>query len=280
MKKLFKPEMMKNVLWILAILLVLKMVWFVVDILWLSSVDINQKKEQGIKSLYYKVKLTPNKIAAPVPRSTPRPVAKKPTGDIKNIKLLGIYNASDITVLTIEHKGKTKVVSRGEKIDGFEVFGAGNDYAIFHKAGKEYKVWLVKNASAEKNMKMIKPIAAPKIEAPAIVEAVSDGETRIIDRTMLNHYAENMDDIYKNIGITELKKGNDLTGFKINFVKRGSPFAKLGMRRNDVIKSINGKEITSYNAAFGVYKNLKDIDSLSIVIVRENEEMELEYEIN
>ena len=89
-----------------------------------------------------------------------------------------------------------------------------------------------------------------------------------------------MDDIYKNIGIGEIKEGKDLRGFKINFVRRDSPFAKLGIRRNDVIKSINGQEITSYNAAFGVYKNIKNVDNLSLVIIRGKEEMELEYEIN
>jgi general secretion pathway protein C len=89
-----------------------------------------------------------------------------------------------------------------------------------------------------------------------------------------------MNDIYKNIGVSEIKEGKDLKGFKINFVRKDSPFSKLGIRRNDVIKSINGQEITSYNAAFGVYKNIKDVDNLNMVIMRGKEEMELEYEIN
>jgi len=283
MKKLFKPEMIKPILWIVSIFFLFKVLWFIVDVLWLSSIDINQKKVQENKVLYYKVKLTPTKIAAPIPRKISKPIERKPAGNIKNIKLLAIYNSSDDTVLTVKHKGKSKVLSRGDKIEGYVLVGAGNNFALFTKEKKEYKVWLIKNISAEKNMKMIKTIAIPKVEImpeKTVGEVISDGESKLIERSLLNHYAENMDDIYKNIGISEIKRGNDLAGFKINFVKRGSPFAKLGIRRNDVIKSINGKEITSYNAAFGVYKNLKDIDNLSIVIVRENEEMELEYEIN
>jgi len=108
----------------------------------------------------------------------------------------------------------------------------------------------------------------------------NEGSAKIIDRSLLDHYANNMDDIYKNIGISEIKEGKDIKGFKVNFVRKDSPFAKLGIRRDDVIKAVNGQEINSYNAAFGVYKNIKNIDNLSLVIIRGKEEMELEYEIN
>jgi len=47
-----------------------------------------------------------------------------------------------------------------------------------------------------------------------------------------------------------------------------------------VIKSINGQEINSYNAAYGVYKNIQNMDNLTLVVKRGKEEMELEYEIN
>ena len=89
-----------------------------------------------------------------------------------------------------------------------------------------------------------------------------------------------MDDIYKNIGIAEVKDGKDLKGFKITFVRKDSHFAKLGVRRDDVIKSINGQEINSYNSAFSMYKNIQNVDNLTPVIQRGKEEMELEYEIN
>ena len=284
MKKIFKPEMMQTLLWVAVVFSLLKLLWFVVDMKWLSHVNLNQKKPQESKALFYNVKLTPTRVAAPRPRPVVKPVIKKPVGNLKNIKLLAIYSAEDATVLTIQHKGKSKVISRGDMIEGYRLVGAGANFARFSKENKEYKVWLVKNINAENSMKMIKRVTPPKRErvpSEHLNEATNDdAEAHIIQRSMLNHYAENMDDIYQNIGVSEIKKGHDLAGFKINFVKRGSPFAKLGIRRNDVIKSINGKEITSYSAAFNVYKHLKEIDNLNIVIVRDNEEMELEYEIN
>ena len=284
MKKLIKPEMFKWVIPFFLGALAIKLLWLIVQLVWLTATDLDQPEDRSIKVLHYKVKLTPNQISAPVVVSRK---LTKIVGSIKEIKLLAVYSSSHTSVVTIEYKKKTKVLGSGDVVNGFKFESAGNNFAIFSREGKEYKIVLIKNSKAEESMHMIK-ISKPvpkKIEKmqtkkKILGEVINEGSTKIIDRSLLDHYANDMDDIYKNIGIAEMKKGKDLTGFKINFVKRDSPFAKLGIHRNDVIKSINGQEITSYNAAFSVYKTIKDIDNLSLVIVRDNEEMELEYEIN
>ena len=130
-----------------------------------------------------------------------------------------------------------------------------------------------------KNATPSSPVISPsgdKVEG----DVVDAGDHKIIDKSLMDHYAKNMDDIYKNIGIVEVKKGNILEGFRISFIRKGSPFAKLGVKRGDIIKAINGQKIDSYNAAFGVYKNISNIDNLTLVIQRGKEEMELEYEVN
>ena len=246
-----------------------------------SPIDIDQVEDQSNKALYYRVKLTPNE--APAPQKIVQKTTKKVSGSIKEIKLLAVYNSSEISVVTVEHRNKSKVLSTGETINGFVLEGAGNNFAMFSKENKNYKVMLLKTSKAGNNTSSIrKSTTSSTVEEKKEVlgEVTNEGSVRIIDRSLLDHYANNMDDIYKNIGITEMKDGKDLKGFKINFVKKGSPFAKLGIRRDDVIKAINGQEIKSYNAAFGVYKNIKDVENLNLVIMRGKEEMELEYEIN
>ena len=281
MKNLFKPEMLKWLISGLVFLLILKLLWFVIQITLLSTVDIDQEEDHSSKALYYSVKLTPNE--APAPQKV-APVVRKVAGSIKEITLLAIYNASDISVITVEYKHKSKVLSSGDVINGFTLEGAGSDYAMFSKNDKNYKVLLKTKGKTSGSVGIIKSVpTVPKsksTEKKPLGEVTNEGSVKIIDRSLLDHYAENMDDIYKNIGISEIKDGKNLKGFKINFVRRDSPFAKLGIRRNDVIKSINGQEIKSYNAAFNVYKNIKNVDDLSLVIQRGKEEMELDYEIN
>ncbi len=281
MKQLFKPYIFKNILMFLALLFVIKLVWFLIAWLWLPSGGIEHVGQKSRKALYYRVKLTPNESAVP---TKPKKEPQRQRGSINDIVLLAIYDTKDITVITVKHKGKTKVISRGDKISGFILEGAGINIARFTKNSKSYEVKLFKDKNKHQNISKSTLQNAPsstsnKVEK-IVGEVVDAGDRKIIDRSLLEHYAENMDDIYKNIGIGELKQDGNLKGFQITFVRKDSPFAKLGVQRGDIIKSINGQEINSYNAAFGVYKNIGSLDNMTLVIQRKNEEMELEYEIN
>jgi general secretion pathway protein C len=280
MKHLFSSEMFKKILALLVVLLIIKTLWFVVEVLWLPSQGIDPAVQSGPKSLYYRVKLTPNQAVAPVVNNIPVPIKE---GNMKDIKLLAIYGDSEVTIVTVANRGKTKVLSRGDNINGFVLNGGGLNYATFSKNSKSYKVMLFSPKSSGKSS-IVPTVPVPAVEKPERSKAkgeVTDlGDHKVIDRSLLEHYADNMDDIYKNIGITEVKNGRNLEGFRLTFVRKDSPFAKLGVRRDDVIKEINGQAITSYNTALEVYKNIKNIENLSLKIKRGKEEMELEYEIN
>jgi general secretion pathway protein C len=283
MKHLFKPERFYGVLLFLGTLLAVKLLWFIVEVTWLPSSGIDHIEERGGKSLYYRTRLTSPEAETPPPSKPSRPV--KPVGSIKDIKLLGIYHASDMTVVTVLYKGKTKVLATGEKINGFVLEGAGSSFALFGKNGKNYQVDLLKQHSS-RNGSTIRDLSSPSGEAEVSStpkgEIVDAGDHRIVDRSLVEHYANanNMKDIMKDIGIADEKEGNALKGFRVTFVRRNTPFAKLGLRRGDIIKAINGQEINSYSAAMSVYNNINKMENLTLTIKRGKEEMELEYEIN
>ena len=100
MKHLFKPETFKRIWSLLILLLVIKIVWFMVAVIWLPTAGVDHSEEKQAKALYYRVKLGPNEAQAP--KSDTKPL--QGAGSIKDIKLLAIYNASDVTVVTVVHK--------------------------------------------------------------------------------------------------------------------------------------------------------------------------------
>jgi len=276
---------MKKIIGLFLVLVIIKALWVMVEVLWLSASGVDHVEEKGSKALFYRVKLTPNEAPAPVLKK--KTTKLKPSGSIKDIKLLAIYNASDATVVTIEYKSKTKVLVRGKDINGFVLEGAGSNFARFTKHGKSYEVMLedIKKGTGKSNYTVRKP-SKIKTDNKKVKSSIPEGDIvdagdhKIIDKSLFDHYTKNMDDIYKNIGIAEIKEGKDIKGFRISFIKRDSPFSKLGLQRNDIIKSMNGQTINSYNAAFGVYKNIQNAENVTVVIERGKEEMELEYEIN
>jgi len=280
MKDLFRPQRFRSLFSILVLLLVIKLLWFVVEVVWLPSHGEEYIEEKAGKALYYRVKLTPNE--APAPQTTKTIRITVPQGSIKDIELLAIYNASDITVITVAYKKKTKVLSRGDEINGFVLESAGSNFATFSKNAKTYQISLTKSKKGNKSIRKAKGAARTGNSSSHEAEGdiVDAGDHLLVDKSLIEHYAKNMKEVTKNIGITEQKEGGNLKGFRVTFIRKNSHFSKLGLRRGDVIKSINGQEINSYNAAMNVYKKIDTMDSLSLTIKRGKEEMELEYEIN
>lgn len=282
MKHLFKPHIFKRILSLLVLLLSVKFLWFVVELLWLPSSGVEHTEDKGVKALYYRVKLTPSEVPAPDKQKLAS--LAKPQGSIKDVELLAIYNASDVTVITILYKNKTQVLSKGDEINGFKLEGAGNHFATFSKDSKTYQINLIESKKGEKDTSGIKSVpdsaAGQSSPSEAVGDIVDAGDHRIVDRSLVAHYANNMEEIMKDIGISDQREGQNLKGFRVTFVRKNSHFSKLGLRRGDMIKAINGQEITSYNDAMNAYKNIDKMSGLSLTVTRGKEEMELEYEIN
>ena len=279
MKRLFKPENIKTLIVVLSLMLAVKLGWFVVEMTLLHSKGVDINKSPAAKSLYYRTRFASQKL------QQRRKIEKaKPVSDIKSFKLLALYHSPSRTVVTISKNGKSKVLVRGDQIDGYVLDDATAREAIFLRNGKSYRLALIeptKNPNSKSSVKYVKPKSEmPKENNEPKGEVTEGDDVTIVDRSLLDHYRKNMKDIWKNIGIMEIKKDGKIDGFKVNFVKRGSDFAKLGLRRGDVIKSINGEELNSYNAAFSIYKKIDTMENLTMKIMRGKKELELEYEIN
>jgi general secretion pathway protein C len=68
------------------------------------------------------------------------------------------------------------------------------------------------------------------------------------------------------------------SGMKILSVKPGSVFAKLGLKRGDILNRINGVEL-DVRKGFEIFSQLKDQKSLSLDLVRGGANQTVEYEI-
>jgi len=258
----------------LIVLALIKIFWVVLETFVLPKDGINHTEVIRNKPLYYRVKLLKQE------QKTTRPVIKKHIANIKDIQLIAIYSELDNVVVTVIYKNKTKVLIKGDTINGFKLISGTKDYALFEKNNKHYKVQLVKASSNNQSSIQVVNPTTQQIQEETINDGIVDkGDHKEIDRKIFEHFSNNMDDIYKNIGIKEINKKNKKE-FQVSFIKRGSPFAKLGIRRGDIIKSINGQEVDSYGAAFNAYQGIKGADMLTVIVIRNNKELELEYEIN
>ncbi len=284
MKSSSKRSLLTLFVLLLSAFVFAKLLWVIIAYLWLPKQGVGVQKEASVKPLYYRPKLTPNLASKPKPVAPKQPTVIVPKSKIADIKVTGIYAAGSDTVVAIRYKGKSKVLAVGEEVGGFVLKGATSEYAVFEKDGKRYEVKLsgIKSGVAGS----ISPAASAssstvvKKEEHSYGSIRDAGDRKIIDRSLVQHYMHNFREIGKNIGIVEARDGNKLKGFKVTFIRNNSDFAKLGLRRGDIITAVNGQPVDSYRAAMQIYKNAASADALTMTVQRGNEEVELEYEVN
>jgi general secretion pathway protein C len=271
-----------------------KALWVGVDYKYLPKTGVEKEQKSTIKPLYYRYSLA-SKKDAPKPIVTKKPIINKPVVkkqkplEVKKFTLKGvIYENPKKGIATLEYKGKSYILERGEELEGFKLFKFAPKAVIFIKDGNSYKVELFsKNAQAEKKPKApssniannSKPKEKPKAKKETNSDIKREGDTTIISKNLFDKYKSNIALIRKNIGVAPIMENNKLKGFRVRYIKKGSDFEKVGVKSGDVITAINGEEITDLSVPIRFFNNLDSITSATITIKRGNEEKELEYEV-
>ena len=100
----------------------------------------------------------------------------------------------------------------------------------------------------------------------------------VVDKSEIDNAIQNLDRLYTQIRAVPSFSGNRVSGMKILSVKRGSIFSKLGLRRGDVLKKINGMEL-DVRKGFEIFNALKGESHLSLDLMRGGQPTTLEYDI-
>ena len=279
MKQIINSKYLSLLIFLLSIVVAIKIIWMIISIVFLPKAGEEYQETNKAKKLYYRVKLTnESNIIAPVKNT---PVRGTQTTSMKGYKLLGLYNSEKTLVVTVEKSRKTTILSKDEEINGFKLVSAASTYAIFTKGGKEFKLSLV-------NIKNTQPQADSKNDgfsnqslksSSNVSEIVEEGGVKLISRDLLTSYTKDIDKIWKDIGIVQNRTNGKLDGFKINFVKRGSDFEKLGLKRGDILKAVNAEELNSLSSAMNFFKDINNIENLTLTVERDGRSEDMEYEI-
>ena len=232
----------------------------------------NIKNELNYKrfNIYYAYKEVKIKKVKPKPKITHNEYPF-----LQNITLQAILKIDKFSgYVIINQKGKSDSIflNVGDSYKGFKLVELYDNYALFEKSNKKYKLELNKkvkfnyiNASFDKKDDKI----------------LDKGDYKSIDKSLINSYIHNPRKIWSNISINEYRKNGKIIGFKVYNVKRGSDFEKIGLKAGDIIIKVNNIKLNSIKSAFDIYNKVKNgsLSSINLIILRNNQEMELEYEI-
>ena len=181
--------------------------------------------------------------------------------------LKGLYskNKTGYIIIALQsNPTKTEILGIGESYGGYKLVEIKPSSAVFEKGSNNFILELITD-----NLSSLRKKHAPFIE----------GQPYHMSRAEIKEYAKNFGQILEDINIIEVKNRGKLKGFKITRIRSNTPFSYLGLKKGDVIIKINNEPLRSYADALNIYQNIDDIKEIELIVLRNNKEKELRYEI-
>lgn len=109
-------------------------------------------------------------------------------------------------------------------------------------------------------------------------EAPSAGGKIVLDQKEVDDALQNLDKLYSEVRIVPNFQDGKPDGMKVLSIKPGGLASKLGIRRGDVLKNVNGQEL-DIKRGMELFSSMKDSKNFSLDVVRGGKNQTLEYEI-
>ena len=118
-------------------------------------------------------------------------------------------------------------------------------------------------------------------ELPGARDAVKcDGNKACtLDRAFVNKLIANPAQLAKQARLRPLRKDGEMQGYKVYGVRKGSLPHLLKLKNGDLLKSIDGRDLDSMDAAMSLYQQFRNASHLRITIERRGKPLEMHYDI-
>ena len=110
------------------------------------------------------------------------------------------------------------------------------------------------------------------------IEKISDTKFNI-QRSLVDKVLANQGSLMKTARVIPHEENGRVAGVKLYGIRRNSLLGRLGVRNGDMLRTINGFDMTSPDTALEAYSRLRSADKLTLAVKRQNNEMTIEYNI-
>jgi len=190
--------------------------------------------------------------------------------NITNMILKGLFGKGTkgyAIVVLKSSPNKSSIISVGEKFGRYRLKTIFKNKVLFDYNNNQYILYMQKPKTNNVKLSYKK-------------DSSKDSYNNIISKKDITFYLKNPKQIWKDIAISTVKSNNKIKGFRIDRINKNSKMSDLGLKKGDLIIKVNNIELKSYKDVFNIYNNITKLDNIELVVLRNNEEVELEYEIH
>ncbi len=219
--------------------------------------------------------------AAAVAQAEPDPIDAPETR--LNLKLRGIYLADDANGSAIieGENGRQAVYGPGDKLPvsgRVLVKQLHRDRVILERNGRFETLTLFEKLNSGLGAEIAPPTTAAETAPDRLIDKRKDPQIARDLSELRDHVSnQNWGSLAQKFTGQPVLEDGRMVGYRISPSKDPRLFARLGLRRNDVVTSINGVSLDDPSQLWSVQSALQGSDELQLVVQRGNSEMQILY---
>lgn len=211
----------------------------------------------------------------------PQPEEEEPAEPVQRVsnlkaKLLGTapgHGMDSYAIIKDESKNKQELYRLGDPFQGRTVARIQWDQVILRQGNQEE---ILKMATRESEGSTRRTLSSAS--GGEGIRAL-DETTYVVDQEKVDESMENLNQLFTQIRAVPHFQDGEADGFRLFAIRRNSVFDQIGLKNGDIIKGVNGNELTDPARAMSLLQKLRDEQRVSVEIVRNREPVTLNYEI-
>lgn len=136
-------------------------------------------------------------------------------------------------------------------------------------------------ASNEPPPDIAPPPAAGGVDTSELDSGIQQSGERnyTIQRSLVDKLLNNQADLMRSARVIPHEENGRVVGVKMYGIRRNSVLGRIGLQNGDMLRTINGFDMTSPAVALEAYTQLKTANHLTVAVVRRGQSMSLDYNI-
>lgn len=185
--------------------------------------------------------------------------------------------------------GKTMLYREGNEADGSRILAVYASRVVMSSGGGTCQLFMFEEELASQTPAPT-PVARPMSnidhrnagltdeELEDGIEKISDNKF-IIQRSLVDKVLANQGSIMRAARVIPHEEDGRVVGVRLYGIRRTSLLGRLGVRNGDMLRTINGYDMSSPDSALEAYTRLRTSDRLTLALKRQNNDMTIEYTI-
>lgn len=223
------------------------------------------------------------------PQGEPAPCA----GSMRLVGATVVPTLPELSFASISAEGKTMLYRPGMRVEGHEVVGIREHRVFLRPSGRPLCQigMFVPPPSATPPPVPVAAAPPPADEKPPPAkssiseEELNQGITQVSDtsytvaRTLLDKVLGAQSELMRAARVIPYEENGRVVGVKVYGIRRAALLGKLGIQNGDILRTINGFDLSSPDSALEAYTKLREMDQFSIAMVRRGQPRTMEYSV-